>query len=678
MTTTASARTSGATSAAKGAPGATTDPTATPAVRQPDAAATASRLTATGEALRQALDGPFHALKQRWRDEVSADDMVRDPALGMDEARQWALDKLVALAHRRFAIAGFPAAQGGHGSQADSVAHFEMLALGDLSLTIKSGVQHGLFGGAITNLGTAWHHETFLPGTISCDLTGCFAMTELGHGSDVQSIETTITYVPESDEYEVNTPTPSATKAYIGNAALHGKWAAVFGQLVVAGENQGVHVALVPVRDDELRLLPGVTVGDHGHKGGLLGIDNGTLAFDHVRVPRVHLLDRYGGVDAEGVYRSPIESKNARFFTMLGTLVRGRICVGGGAASATRKALTIATRYGLRRTQFRLPGLGAEIPLLDYQTHQRKLLPNIAKAYAYGFAQNELALQLQRVTDAAGADPRAARELETRAAGMKAMLTRWANDTIQVCRESCGGAGYLSENGLTLLRQDADVFATFEGDNTVLLQLVAKALLMDYKQIWGEMDLRGTAQATARMLGGTFLERTTARSVIDRLVASARRRPESEQLTERGWHVQMFEDREQHVVEGLAKRMRAAGKAPAEEAFAATNACQGHLLAAARAHTDRVVLEAFIQGIEQTPGPYIRSILSQVCDLYALTVLEENRAWLLEHERIDAARSKAISAAVDDLCLALRPLALELVEGLGVEERWLNAAMLRG
>ena len=635
------------------------------------APAASGRVTATGEALRKALDGPFHDVKQRWRTEVTAEDFVRDPEWDIPTARAWALEKLVDLADRKFAIAGFPEAQGGRGTQAQSVAHFEMLAMGDLSLTIKSGVQHGLWGGAITNLGTRWHHETWLPDTITGKATGCFAMTELGHGSDVQSIETTITWIAEDGEFEVHSPTPGATKAYIGNAAQHGKWAAVFGQLIVDGENQGVHVAVVRIRDEDLSPVPGVTCGDHGHKGGLLGVDNGTITFDHVRVPRTHLLDKFGGVGEDGVYHSAIESKNARFFTMLGTLVRGRICVGGGAASATRKALSIATRYALKRTQFRQPGLGEEILLLDYQTHQRKLLPNIAKAYAYGFAQNELALQLQRVTDAEGADPVAARELETRAAGMKSLLTRWANDTIQVAREACGGAGYLSENGLTMLRQDADVFATFEGDNSVLLQLVAKALLLDYKKTWGDMDMRGTAQATARMIGGTFLERTTARAVIDRILAGSK----SKDVGSRAWHIEMFEDREKHTVEGLAKRMRAAAKA--SDSFAAVNACQQHMLAAARAHTDRVVLEAFIEGIHQCEDRYIASILGKVCDLYALATIEENRGWYMEHERFDGARSKAITEAVDALCVELRGKALELVEGLGVEEAWLNAAILR-
>lgn len=228
------------------------------------------RLTPTGYALRAVLDGPFHAIKQHWRDTVSASDVVRDPAMGTEDAREWALKKLVSLANRGYAVAGFP---GHDGTVAESVAHFEMLAMGDLSLNIKSGVQHGLFGGAISNLGTAWHHETFIPGVITCEITGCFAMTELGHGSDVASIETTITYLPDTDEFEIHSPTPTAKKVYIGNAAAHGKMAAVFGQLIVAGENQGVHTILVPIRDENLTPLPGVTIGDHGHKGGLLGVD---------------------------------------------------------------------------------------------------------------------------------------------------------------------------------------------------------------------------------------------------------------------------------------------------------------------------------------------------------------------------------------------------------------------
>lgn len=636
---------------------------------------TSHDVTPTGEGLRRALDGPFHETKQRWRREVGPEVMTRNPSMTLDEARDWTLERIVELSQRGMVTAGFPALVGGNGTLSDSVANFEMLAMGDLSVTIKSGVQHGLFGGAITNLGTDFHHRTFLGDAIAVKLPGCFAMTELGHGSDVQSLETRITWLPETGEFEVHTPHDRARKAYIGNAARDGRMAVVFGQLDVGGEERGVHAILVPIRDEEGNDLPGVTTGDHGHKGGLLGVDNGTIGFDHVRVGREMLLDRFGGVDEEGNYHSPIEKKSARFFTMVGTLVRGRICVGGAAASATRKALTIATRYATGRSQFRRPNLGDEIRLIEYQTHQRKLMPNIAKAYAFGFAQNELALQLQRVHDDDGQDPMASRELETRAAGMKAMQTRWANDTLQTCREACGGAGYMSENGITTTRQDADVFATFEGDNTVLEQLVAKALLLEYKSTWGDLDLRGTAQKTAAMMGSRVLDRTAARLTINRLLSATSGKSEAEQLRARGWHVQMFDMRERHIVETLAQRMRAAGKLAPEEQFSAINACQDHMLTAARAHMDRVVLEAFIEGISECHDDYIRALLIRLCDLYALATIEEHRAWYMEHSAFDGRRSKAIRTAVDELCSELAVRAGEFAEGLGVPTAWLNSAI---
>ena len=637
-----------------------------------DSGVPGEQLTELGANLRHALDGQLAEERATARSSFPAEHLHREPGQTIEQAREWVLNRLRELDASGFGSAGLITRAGEAPDPAAAVLAFEMLSLGDLSTLIKSGVQFGLFGGAVSNLGTSWHHDTFMPDITSLKLLGCFAMTELGHGSDVAGIETTITFVPETDEFEINSETPEATKAYIGNAARDGSMAVVFGQLLVRGRNHGVHVVLVPIRDSDGNDLPGVTTGDQGLKGGLLGVDNGTLRFERVRVPRRLLLDRYGGVDDTGTYRAEITNPNRRFFTMLGTLVRGRVCIAAGGGIAARRALSIATRYGLQRRQFTAPDRPDGVTLLDYLTHQRRLLPAVARSYALGFAQNELTKALVRIQGGGDYTERDQRELETRAAGLKAITTRFANDTIQSCREACGGAGYLSENGLVGLRADADIFATFEGDNTVLLQLVAKALLTEYKQVWGDLDRVGMVQATARVVGQAVLERTAANVLIDRLVATARRQSEELALVDRAWHAWAFEERERHSLESLARRMRRTSG----RNFEAVNKLSEHMLFVARAHLERVTLEAFIAGIEACTDPEAKATLERLCSLYALSSINDDRAWFMEHSRISPARAKAIGAQLNALCGELRPQALELVEGLGVPAAWLGAAFL--
>ena len=627
-----------------------------------------------GAALNAAFEGAYHERRAAGRALWPADGMHRDPAMGLSEAREWTLQRLKTIGAAGFGHSIQPSESSDRDTLIQSLVDFETISYGDLSVAIKSGVQHGLFGGAIAGLGNDSQQQRFLGGALDLSVLGCFAMTERGHGSDVSSLETTISYDHESGDFVVHSPRETSAKTYIGNAAAHGHLAAVFGQLVVDGTQHGVHCILVPIRDEQGAVLPGVTIGDNGHKGGLLGVDNGWISFDSVRVPRDLLLDRFGSVDENGRYRSSIENPNRRFFSMLGALVRGRICIGGGAAVATRRALSIATRYADRRTQFRHPGTDDETPLLDYLAHQRKLLPAIARAYALGFAQNELFDTYARVTSDPSHAPRAQRSLETLAAGLKAFNTEFANASIQVCREACGGAGYMSENRLTQLRADTDVFATFEGDNTVLLQLVAKGVLTNYREVWGGLDRLGMVQASARMVGSSVIERTGAGLLAERLVTTARRKGDAAAFYDRGWHAWMFEERERHSIDSLARRMRAADR----DSFDAVNAMQDHVLFVARAHMDRVVLDAFIAGIEACTDEGAKQTLQELCTLFALTSLEADAGWFLAHNRMSDARAKALRKQINQVCHELRPRAIALVEGLGVPQEWLGSAMLEG
>src|SRR5699024_647630 len=187
-----------------------------------------------------------------------------DPGLDLAASRQLALDQMRRLVGTDWPASGFGVEAGGTGDPGGAVTGIEMLAFANLSLMVKAGVQWGLFGGAVENLGTARHHEKYIRPLIDLDLLGCFAMTEIGHGSDVQNLETTAEFDADSDEIVVHTPTPSAVKEYIGGAALHARMAAVFAQLITHApdgteQDHGVHCVLVPIRDEDGRTLPGVT-----------------------------------------------------------------------------------------------------------------------------------------------------------------------------------------------------------------------------------------------------------------------------------------------------------------------------------------------------------------------------------------------------------------------------------
>lgn len=624
--------------------------------------------------MRRFLDGEHREIRELIRGVVSRPEFTEaDWPLAGEAYREQVLEWARLLSRSGGTAMGFPEEFGGLDRVGGAVAAFETLAHSDLSLLVKCGVQFGLFGGAVLHLGTRKHHERYLREITSLELPGCFAMSERSHGSNVQEVRTTATYDAEAGEFEIHTPEEDDCKDYIGNAARDGRMAVVFAQLVVAGEPRGVHAVLVPLRDERGRVLDGVRIEDDGPKIGLNGVDNGRIWFDRVRVERDALLDRYAQVTEDGTYVSEIENRDRRFFTMLGTLIQGRVSVGGASISATKSALTIAIRHGLRRRQFGPPDSHEEVLLLDYRVHQRRLLLPLARTYALHFAQRDVLAELDRIFGGDVDEEAARRELETRAAGLKAIATWHATETIQACREACGGAGYLSVNRLGELKADTEVFTTFEGDNTILLQLVAKSLLTGFRDEFGELGPVGTAGFLANQVWETVIERTAVRELVQRLTDDLVPGSEREEdLTDRDYHVGMLRWREEHLISTAARRLKA-GIDDGLDPFVVFNAAQDHVLETARAHVDRFVLESFTRGIEACEDDAHRRVLDLLCDLYALGTMERERAWFQEHGRISSTRAKAIIRAVNDLCGRVRPHAFDLVDAFGIPDAVLAA-----
>jgi acyl-CoA oxidase len=533
-------------------------------------------------------------------------------------------------------------------------------------------VQFGLFGGSVLNLGTARHHREWLEKIGRLELPGCYAMTEVGHGSNVRDLETVARYLPEHDAFEIHTPHPGARKDWIGNAALHGRMATVFAQLEVGGEEHGVHALLVPLRDADGSVLPGITIEDCGLKVGLNGVDNGRIAFDRVRIPRENLLDRFGQVTAEGAYESPIPSAGRRFFTMLGTLVTGRISIAAAGVSAAKTALAVAVRYSDRRRQFG-PSGAPEVPVLDYLTQQRLLLPRVADCYAMHFAVRDLAERYAAAPapgpghdadpeDAAEADERRAR-LEVGAAGLKAYTSRAAVETIQAGREACGGRGYLAANRFGALRDDIDIFTTFEGANVVLLQLVAKGLLSRFREEMGDMNLRSMVRYLAERAGAEVTRRNPVRA----------RRTSEDHILDPGMHVEALRFREARLLHTVAGRLKARLD-DGVDSFVAMNECQDHLVSLARAHVEAEMLERFHEAAAEAPeAGQVRATLTRLAVFWALWRIEADRAWFLETGYMEPAQTRAVRAAVNSLCAELRPRAVELVDAFGIPDGVLRA-----
>ncbi|WP_169583043.1 MULTISPECIES: acyl-CoA dehydrogenase [Microbacterium] len=613
-----------------------------------------------------------------------AREMIKDPAFWridgqpMSEHRERTLTQLHLLVEHGGSRRAFPEEYGGHGDNGANLAGFEELVLADPSLQIKSGVQWGLFGSAIFQLGTKEHHDTWLPGVIDMSLPGAFAMTETGHGSDVAAIGTTATYDAETEEFVIHTPFRGAWKDYLGNAALHGKAATVFAQLITGGVNYGVHCFFVPLRDDEGNFLPGIGGEDDGVKGGLNGIDNGRLHFDNVRIPRTNLLNRYGDVAPDGTYSSDIPSPGRRFFTMLGALVQGRVSLDGAATTGTALALHIAVTYANQRRQFDSGSGTPEVVLLDYGKHQRRLLPLLAQNYAQFFSHDELLRKYDGVFSGRTDTAEEREDLETLAAALKPLSTWNALDTVQEAREACGGAGFLAENRMVGLHQDLDVYVTFEGDNNVLLQLVGKRLLADFAKQFRGADAATLArfavgQTAGKVFHGAGL-RQLGQSVAD--FGSTARSVELG-LREDQQH-DLLAGRVQQMVSDVAAALRPASKLSPAEAAALFNSHQAELIEAARAHGELLQWEAFTDGVNRISDEGTKHVLTWLRDLFGLHLIEKHLAWYLINGRLSAQRAASVGRYIDRLAARLRPHAQDLVDAYGFAPEHVRAPIASG
>ncbi|XP_058096743.1 acyl-coenzyme A oxidase 2, peroxisomal [Magnolia sinica] len=591
----------------------------------------------------------------------SRPDLQTPIEISKDEHRELCMRQLLALV-REAGIRPFKYAL------EDPAKYFAILeAAGsvDMSLGIKLGVQYSLWGGSVVNLGTKKHIDKYFNKIDNLEYPGCFAMTELHHGSNVQGLQTVAAFDPVTDEFIIDTPNDGAIKWWIGNAAVHGKFATVFARLILPnhqtreGTDMGIHAFIVPIRDLETHCaLPGIEIHDCGHKVGLNGVDNGALRFRSVRIPRDNLLNRFGDVSRDGKYTSSLPSINKRFGATLGELVGGRVGIAYSSVGVLKIAVTIAVRYSLLRQQFG-PPKQAEISILDYQSHQHKLMPMLASTYGFHFATQYLMEKYSEMKKSH--DDQVVADVHALSAGLKAYVTSFTAKSLSICREACGGHGYAAVNRFGSLRNDHDIFQTFEGDNTVLLQQVAADLLKQYK----EKFQGGTLTVTWNYLResmGSYLSQPNP--------VTARWEGEGH-LRDPTFQLDAFRYRTSRLLQSVAVRLRKHTKNLG--GFGAWNRCLNHLLTLAESHIESVILAKFIEAVQSCPDGSTRSVLKLVCDLYALDRIWNDIGTYRNVDYVAPNKAKAIHKLAEYLSFQVKNVAGELIDAFDLPDSVIRA-----
>lgn len=548
----------------------------------------------------------------------------------------------------------------------DFLARFELISVADPGFWTRFGVHLGLFTNCVRSGATSSQFAHWVSkGMFTChNFYGCFCMTELTHGSNVQGLRTTATFDADTDEFIIHTPDLGATKWWIGGAAHSATHCVVYARLIINERDYGVKTFVVQLRDPHtFQNMPGITIGDIGKKMGRDGIDNGYVQFTRVRVPRAHMLMRHTQVTREGqVFEPPLQQ------LAYGALLSGRTMMAIDSSNIGKKAITIAGRYAAVRRQFKSDAKNElETQLLDYPIHQRRLMPLLAQSVAYQYTGYQLSALLDETNKALDSlepgDPRLEETIEllksthASSAGLKAFCTWGTLSAIEVCRQSLGGHGYSSYTGLAPLYADFAVHCTWEGDNTILALQLGRALMSAYEESRSGKK-QGQALSYLNDIDSVLQKRCGSAEELNTLAGV-----EAGWLTASAHFVKVAFDQFQRYMQQGDTREAAAEK------------CSQLRFVAGSVHTSGFIFRQFRAAVESMPdnGDGVKNALSKMALLYGLWQMEEKSGFLLRSGWLKPDQFDYVTNRVSELCGEVRQFAIPMIDAFSFSDFVINS-----